>query len=119
VVPTALRGDGVNGALAIGTDCPRVGTGEPSQHQPAQSPKVTPLTLISRKSCLVGILVVAYFVTTAQLMPSVAHAQADPRVQKSMELLKSMTAKLGAPKVEGKESVVVKMLPRCISALPR
>ena len=67
--------------------------------------KVTALTLISRKSRLVGILAVAYFVTTAQLMPSVAHAQADPRVQKSMELLKSMTAKLGAPKVEGKESV--------------
>ena len=76
--------------------------------------KVTALTLISRKSCLVGILVVAYFVTTAQLMPSVAYAQADPRVQKSMELLKSMTAKLGAPKVEGKESVGGKDAPRAV-----
>ena len=58
-----------------------------------------------RKSCLVGILAAACLVTTTLLMPSVSYAQADPRVQKSMELLKSMTAKLGAPKVEGKESV--------------
>jgi hypothetical protein len=58
-----------------------------------------------RKSRLVGILVAACFATATLLMPSLGHAQADPRVQKSMELLKSMTAKLGAPKVEGKEAV--------------
>jgi len=39
----------------------------------------------------------------ALLMPS--QAQTDPRVQKSMELLKSMTAKLGAPRIEGTEQV--------------
>jgi len=32
-------------------------------------------------------------------------AQTDPRVAKSMDTLKAMTAKLGAPKVEGKEAV--------------
>ena len=52
-----------------------------------------------------SILVAACFVTTTLLMPSAGHAQGDPRVQKSMELLKSMTAKLGAPKVDGKEAV--------------
>lgn len=58
-----------------------------------------------RKSRLVGILVAACFATATLLMPSLGRAQADPRVQKSMELLKSMTANLGAPKVEGKEAV--------------
>ena len=58
-----------------------------------------------RKSRLVGILVAACFATTTLLMPSLGRAQADPRVQKSMELLKSMTAKLGAPKADGKEAV--------------
>ena len=39
------------------------------------------------------------------LVPNIGNAQADPRVTKSMETLKTMTAKLGAPKVEGKEAV--------------
>jgi hypothetical protein len=60
---------------------------------------------MNRKSFVFGILAVACFVMTALLMPGVTYAQADPRVQKSMELLKSMTAKLGAPKLEGRESV--------------
>jgi len=58
-----------------------------------------------RKSRLTGILVAACFATATLLMPSLGRAQADPRVQKSMELLKSMTAKLGAPKVDGREAV--------------
>jgi Cache 3/Cache 2 fusion domain len=41
----------------------------------------------------------------ALLMPSQGRAQTDPRVQKSMEILKSMTAKLGAPRIEGTEQV--------------
>jgi len=60
---------------------------------------------MDRKSRLVGILVAACFATATLLMPSLGRAQADPRVQKSMELLKSMTATLGAPKVDGKEAV--------------
>jgi Cache 3/Cache 2 fusion domain len=58
-----------------------------------------------QKRHIVGILVAACFAAVTLLMPSLGHAQADPRVQQSMELLKSMTAKLGEPKVEGKEAV--------------
>lgn len=58
-----------------------------------------------QNSRLVGILVAGCFIIATLLMPSLGHAQADPRVQKSMELLKSITAKLGAPKIEGKEAV--------------
>ncbi len=54
---------------------------------------------------IVSILATGCFVATLMLMPSVGHAQADPRVTKSMETLKTMTAKLGAPKLEGKEAV--------------
>ena len=36
-----------------------------------------------------------------------------------MESLKSMTAKLGAPKLEGSEAVGGKDAPACISAQPR
>jgi len=54
---------------------------------------------------IVDILAAGCFAATFMLMPSVGHAQADPRVTKSMETLKTMTAKLGAPKVEGKEAV--------------
>jgi hypothetical protein len=39
------------------------------------------------------------------MMPNVGYAQADPRITKSMESLKGMTAKLGAPITEGKEAV--------------
>jgi Cache 3/Cache 2 fusion domain len=61
--------------------------------------------LATRKGLLVGILAVGCFVATSMLVPSTASAQADPRVAKSMETLKAMTAKLGAPKVEGNDPV--------------
>jgi hypothetical protein len=38
-------------------------------------------------------------------LPNVTHAQVDPRVTKSMGTLKTMTAKLGTPKLEGQEAV--------------
>jgi len=41
----------------------------------------------------------------------VPHAQADPRVTKSMKTLKAMTAKLGMPKLEGNEAVGDKEAP--------
>lgn len=44
-------------------------------------------------------------IATLMLVPSVANAQADPKVQKAMTALKAETAKLGAPKVEGMEAV--------------
>jgi hypothetical protein len=53
----------------------------------------------------VGILAAGCFVAASMVAPSVGYAQADPRIAKSMETLKSMTAKLGAPKLEGNEAV--------------
>jgi len=56
-----------------------------------------------RKSFLVGLLAAGCFLATS-LMPGVGNAQ-DARVAKSMASLKAMAAKLGAPKLEGKEAV--------------
>ena len=58
-----------------------------------------------RKNVFVGILAAGCFVAASVLAPNAGQAQADPRVTKSMESLKSMTAKLGAPKLEGNEAV--------------
>lgn len=59
-----------------------------------------------RKSFLAGIiLAVGCFIAMSVAMPSAAYAQKDPRVAKSMKDLIDATAKLGAPKVEGKEAV--------------
>jgi hypothetical protein len=66
---------------------------------------------MNRKNYLVGMLAAACLGAMFLLMPSPGNAQADPRVQKSMELLKSMTAKLGAPKIEGEEAVGGKNAP--------
>ena len=60
---------------------------------------------MNRKNLFVGILAAGCFITASFAAPSVGHAQADPRVTKSMETLKAMTAKLGAPKLEGNEAV--------------
>jgi len=60
---------------------------------------------MNRKSFFVGIFAAGCLAASAVLTPSVGHAQVDPRVTKSMETLKAMTAKLGVPKLEGKETV--------------
>ncbi len=60
---------------------------------------------MNRRSYVIGILAAVCFGITGSMIPSIGHAQADPRVTKSMESLKGMTAKLGAPKLEGKEAV--------------
>ena len=61
---------------------------------------------MDRKTFLVASLAAACLVATSTLVPSTGHAQADdPRVTKSMETLRAMTAKLGAPKLEGREAV--------------
>jgi hypothetical protein len=64
-----------------------------------------------RKNVVVGILAAGCFVAASVVTPSAGYAQADPRVTKSMETLKSMTAKLGAPKLEGSEAVGGKEAP--------
>jgi Cache 3/Cache 2 fusion domain len=53
----------------------------------------------------VGFLAAGCFLAASVVAPSVGCAQADPRVTKSMETLRSMTSKLGAPKLEGSEAV--------------
>jgi hypothetical protein len=53
----------------------------------------------------IGICVLAFgFLATTVLVPSVGNAR-DARVAKSMAALKDQTAKLGAPKVDGKDVV--------------
>ena len=66
---------------------------------------------MNRKNLFVGILAAGCFITASVTAPSVGHAQADPRITKSMETLKAMTAKLGAPKLEGNEAVGGKEAP--------
>jgi Cache 3/Cache 2 fusion domain len=60
---------------------------------------------MNRNKYLVGIMAAACLLTACQSMRSFGRTPGDPRVQKSMALLKSVTAKLGAPKVEGQEAV--------------
>lgn len=60
---------------------------------------------MNRKSFLVGLFAAGCFVATSVMMPSTGNAQADPRVAKSMASLKAAAAKLGAPKLQGKEAV--------------
>src|SRR5262245_64349312 len=68
------------------------------------------VTHMSRKS-LVGLLAAGCLVITSLAISNVGHAQTDPRVAKSMENLKAMTAKIGAPKLEGREAVGGKEAP--------
>jgi len=58
---------------------------------------------MNRKNFFVGIFAAGCLVASTVLAPSVGHAQADPRITKSMETLKAMTAKMGTPKLEGQE----------------
>ena len=66
---------------------------------------------MNRKSFLVTIFAAGCVMASAVLMPNAGYAQADARVTKSMESLKGKTAKLGAPKLEGKEVVGGKEAP--------
>ena len=65
---------------------------------------------ISRKKFLLGILAAGSIIATATLIPSVGKAQED-KVKASMSALKAKTAKLGAPKIEGKDPVAGKDVP--------
>jgi hypothetical protein len=60
---------------------------------------------MNRKSLLVGFLAAGCLITTSMLIPGTVYAQADARVANSMASLKGMAAKLGAPKLEGREAV--------------
>jgi hypothetical protein len=52
-----------------------------------------------------SVLLALCLIATALALPRIGYAQEDDRVAKSMELLMATTAKLGAPKLEGKEAV--------------
>ncbi|MGB8339918.1 MAG: Cache 3/Cache 2 fusion domain-containing protein [Burkholderiales bacterium] len=62
-------------------------------------------TYINRRSFISSTLAAACLIATSVLVPIVATAQADPKVQTSMAALKAATAKLGTPKVDGIEAV--------------
>jgi Cache 3/Cache 2 fusion domain len=66
---------------------------------------------MNRKNFVINILAAMCCIATCAVVPSAGHAQADPRIAKSMESLKAMTAKLGSPKLEGKEAVGGKEAP--------
>ncbi len=59
----------------------------------------------ARSSLVVGIIAVAVALFATTLLVPVAGNAQDARVVKSMEALKADTAKLGAPKIEGKDAV--------------
>ena len=58
-----------------------------------------------RKHALIGLLVAGALLATSLLAPDLSHAQGDTRVQEAMLRLKDTAAKLGTPKLEGKEVV--------------
>ena len=60
---------------------------------------------MNNRSHPVGLLVAGCLLVTTMLMPNIGTAQADPRVAKSMASLKAMAAKLGAPKLAGRDAV--------------
>src|SRR5262245_7607179 len=60
---------------------------------------------MNRTSSLFGLLATACLVAASVLMSGIGHAQTDARVAKSMETLKAMTAKLGAPKIDGRQAI--------------
>jgi hypothetical protein len=59
---------------------------------------------MNRKNFIVGILAAGCFIASSMLMPSVGTAQ-DAKIKSAMDMLKAETAKLGAPKLDGKEAV--------------
>ena len=59
---------------------------------------------MSRRSFFVRMLTAGCLVAAAAL-PGTGNAQSDAGVANSMARLKAMSAKLGAPKLEGKEAV--------------
>jgi Cache 3/Cache 2 fusion domain len=66
---------------------------------------------LAKKALVVGMLILAVgFLATPMLIPSTGDAQ-DAKVTKSMAALKNQTAKLGAPKIDGKDAVAGKDAP--------
>ena len=62
------------------------------------------------RQAFVGIAVTGCLIGGAAILPSVGQAQ-DAKVETAMQLLKSMAAKLGPPKIEGTDTVAGKQVP--------
>ena len=62
------------------------------------------------KKLIVGVLAAGWFAAVASLMPSAGNAQMD-KITTSMAAFKAKTAKLGAPKLEGRDVVAGKDVP--------
>ena len=74
-------------------------------------PRLIAASAASKKARVVGMLMLAVgFLATPMLMPSAGNAQ-DARVAKAMAALKDQTAKLGAPKIDGRDPVSGKDAP--------
>jgi hypothetical protein len=63
------------------------------------------------KHALVGIVAVAFLIAASPFLRGTAHAQDLDKVHKSMDLLKAEAAKLGAPKIDGTDTVAGKTVP--------
>jgi hypothetical protein len=70
----------------------------------AEISHMNPKNFINRENLILGILAAGCFIATATLVPNVGNAEMD-KVKASMATLKAKTAKLGAPKIEGKDPV--------------
>jgi hypothetical protein len=60
---------------------------------------------MKERNLLVRMLAIGYLIASFILMSTTASAQADARIDASMRSLKSMAAKLGPAKLEGREAV--------------
>ena len=60
---------------------------------------------MNSRGLFVGIVAAGLLVASSLLAPGIANGQPDARVAASMAKLKSVAAKMGAPKLEGKEAV--------------
>jgi Cache 3/Cache 2 fusion domain len=96
----ARAGDRRRGLLLLA----RMGRGAGSS-QPMRHMSHTGGNHMDRTSSLFALLAAACLVAASVMMPGIGHAQSDARVEKSMETLKAMTAKLGAPKIDGRQAI--------------
>lgn len=65
----------------------------------------------NRKSFLLNILAAICFIATSVGAPGSGYAQSDPKVQNAMAVLKTETAKLGVPKLEGTDKTADRTTP--------
>lgn len=65
---------------------------------------------MNSKHFIVGVIAAAFYFATAMLTPSVGYAQMD-KIKTSIAALEAKIAKLGAPKIEGTDTVAGKDVP--------